>query len=64
MNGRHPHGCFFGGPVGESYWFIVHECQLDHPDAESAPLFGTQQGAHDAYEHLRLAGLLRSDESG
>lgn len=61
--GRHEAGCFYGGPIGEGYWFEVVGCPLEH-DGEAEGLRGTAEGAAAAFEHLRLAGLLRSDESG
>lgn len=63
MDSRHPLGCFYGGPEGQGYWFIVHGCTLEH-DGESEPLHGTWEGARAAFDHLRGAGLLRTDESG
>jgi hypothetical protein len=62
-SGFHPHGCFFGGPEGEGFWFAVDGCPLDHSDGDIPPLVGTEEGVRAAWEHLRLAGLLRSDES-
>lgn len=62
--GRHAAGCFFGGPVGEAYWFAVDTCPLDHDDGDIPPIVGTAYGAALAYEHLRRAGLLTTGESG
>jgi hypothetical protein len=61
--GRHPLGCFYGGPKGEAYWFSVVGCELDHT-GDIPALVGTQGGAQAAWEHLVAAGLLRTDESG
>lgn len=64
MDSRHDAGCFYGGPIGEAYWFIVDTCPLDHDDGDIPPLVGSSENARDAYEHLRLAGMLRTGESG
>jgi hypothetical protein len=63
MNGRHPLGCFFGGPDGEKYWFAVEGCPLEHDDADIPPLVAPAENVAAAWDHLRLAGLLRTGES-
>lgn len=63
-DGRHEAGCFFGGPVGEAYWFIVDTCPLNHHDGDIPPLVSSAANADAAYEHIRLAGMLRTGESG
>jgi hypothetical protein len=62
-DGRHPLGCFYGGPEGEGYWFAVHGCERNH-DGEAEALWGTQRGAREAWAHLVEAGLTRTGESG
>jgi hypothetical protein len=62
-SGKHPAGCFYGGPEGQAYWFAVIGCPLEH-DGDTGPLWGTPEGAAAAFAHLVAAGLARTDESG
>jgi hypothetical protein len=62
--GKHPAGCFFGGPDGESFWFAVQTCPLEHDGGDTPPLWATPAGAAAAWEHLQAAGLTRTGESG
>lgn len=55
-DGRHPAGCFYGGPEGEGYWFAVDTCDLEH-DGDIEPLVAPARNVRAALDHLDQAGL-------
>jgi hypothetical protein len=61
-DGVHDAGCFYGGPIGEGYWFAVDTCPLSH-DGDLPALVAPAENVAAALAHLRLAGLTLTDES-